>query len=75
MKKTENFNAFLMSNKLSRREMKHVVAGLSAFEDGGVKQLVSLVQKTLIVVQLSVLVTSLDVVEVTNVLSNYFKIY
>ena len=35
MKKTENFNVFLMSNKLSRREMKHVVAGLTAFEDGG----------------------------------------
>ena len=35
MKKTENFNAFLMSNKLSRREMKHVVAGLAEFEDGG----------------------------------------
>jgi hypothetical protein len=35
MKKTENFDSFLKINKLSRREMKHVVAGLLAPEDGG----------------------------------------
>lgn len=35
MRKTENFNALLMSSKLSRREMKHVVAGLAEFEDEG----------------------------------------